>query len=139
MGVRVLLVEDNPDHALLTKRSLERDARIDAVDVREDVPGALDYLEAARSSLPDVILVDLKLPGLSGFDLLDRIQADPVICEVPVVILSTSAREREVTQGIERGARAFLTKPLRVEELLERVFGPGGTPAGQAERPTREP
>lgn len=119
LGLSVLIIEDNPDHALLTQVALERHPRIGSVTVRGDAESALTYL--AEGARPDAVLVDLKLPGLSGFDLIDRIRAAPDLETVPVVILSTSAREDEIALGLERGARGFLTKPIRVEEFLEKV------------------
>jgi CheY-like chemotaxis protein len=124
MGLRVLLIEDNPDHALLTSWALERDAHVDSVEVAGD-PGSVvaRLLAQDTAALPDAILVDLRLPGLSGFDLLEALKAEGATREIPVIILSTSAREEEIARGMSAGARAFLTKPLTAPRFLE-ALGP---------------
>lgn len=118
MALRVLLVEDNPDHALLTKRGLERDRRIAKVDVCSDASSALGLLSGGVYR-PDVIVADLRLPGLSGLELLSRVKAMPEASEIPVVLLSAYARECEVRYGMDRGALAFISKPLRAQALIE--------------------
>ncbi len=130
MGLRVLIIEDNPDHALLTRWALERDGHVAAVEVADDAVAVVDGLRArAAGDRPDLVLVDLKLPGVSGFEILEALKAEVATREIPVVILSTSAREEEIAQGMRRGARAFLTKPLQVPALLE-ALGVPGAPAG---------
>lgn len=121
MALRVLLIEDNPDHALLTRLALERHGEIGEVEILENGERALERLRGGPEPRPDAILVDLKLPGLSGFQLLERLKATEGLREIPVVILSTSAREDEIARGLEIGARAFLTKPIRVDEFVDCV------------------
>ncbi len=117
MGMRALLVEDNPDHAELMRLALLRDGRISKVDIRRDAAEALDML-ARQSSRPDVILVDLRLPGMSGFELLDKLKSTAATAAIPVVLLSAFARESEVNLGLERGACGFVDKPLRPADVF---------------------
>jgi CheY-like chemotaxis protein len=118
-GLAVLLVEDNPDHALLTRIALERREEIASVQVCEDVRSALDRL--ARDPLPDALLVDLRLPREGGLDLLAHLKTDSRTRELPVVMLSTSPREDEISQSLRLGAAGYLTKPIDVEAFLTRV------------------
>ena len=120
MRVHVLIVEDNPDHALLTRWALEREGHVDEVEVALDARAVVEGLRARpRAERPDVILVDLKLPGISGFELLSALKAETETREIPVIILSTSAREEEIAEGMRHGARAFLTKPLTAARFFE--------------------
>ncbi len=122
MGLRVLLVEDNPDHALLTRRALEREESVSCVAICADGVAALDLLSGSERA-PDLILVDVRLPGISGLDFLDAVRSMPSMRGVPVVLLSSSASESQVNEAIKRGASAFITKPLRPGRLIKGLFG----------------
>ncbi len=128
MGLYVLLVEDNPDHALLAKRSLERDDRIERVEVCEDAFAALAVMRDEQVRRPDAVVVDIRLPGISGLELLDSIKGDPRTAGVPVIVVSTSAPEHEVRSAIRRGARAYMSKPIRAGELIANLRRPDRVP-----------
>jgi two-component system response regulator len=115
----VLLIEDDPDHAELVDRALAEDS--DRVRLVHFANGdaALQYLERegawadpASSPRPDMILLDLRLPGLGGGDVLGRIRAVPSLCEIPVVILSTSRTPEDLAVAAGGRADACAVKPM---------------------------
>jgi two-component system, response regulator len=121
---RMLLVEDNPDHAELALLTLRECRPDDQVTVVHDGAEALDYLfarnaHAGRSvaEAPDVILLDLKLPKVDGLDVLDAIRANAQTQTIPVVVLTSSAEERDVVESYRRGANSYVRKPVTFEGL----------------------
>jgi CheY-like chemotaxis protein len=118
----VLLAEDNPDHALITTEALESahgyDVRIEAV---EDGEAALSFLDDPRQPLPNLILLDIQMPRLDGFETLKRIKRDPVLQVIPVVMLTSSNDERDVARSYGLGSNSFVTKPVGTNELHERL------------------
>ncbi len=76
-------------------------------------------IELARRTLPDVILMDINLPGISGIDALKILQQDPLTCKIPVVALSANAMLRDIKLGIDLGFFRYLTKPIKVNEFME--------------------
>jgi two-component system response regulator len=114
----ILLVEDNPDDAALTVRALKKNQVVNDIIVVYDGVQALDYLFGegafvARdvSEMPQVVLLDLKLPKLDGLGVLQRIRADERTKLLPVVILTSSNEERDRMQGYGLGANSYIRKP----------------------------
>jgi CheY-like chemotaxis protein len=124
----VLLVEDDPDHAELVSRALaEEGDRVRLVHLANG-DSALQYLERVGawadpelSPRPDLILLDLRLPGLGGGEVLGRIRAVPSLCEIPVVILSTSRTREELAVAAGGGADACAVKPMDGQGFRELV------------------
>lgn len=124
----ILLVEDNPDDELLTLRALQRNNISNKVVVARDGLQAIDYVFgtgswAGRSveSLPQVILLDLKLPKVDGFEVLRRIRTDERTRLIPVVILTTSNEEQDRFTGYGLGANSFVRKPVEFDRFSEAV------------------
>ncbi|MFN0008394.1 MAG: response regulator [Planctomycetota bacterium] len=124
----ILLVEDNPDDEFLTLRSLESNHIANEVVVVRDGQAALDWLygrggDGGRSAadLPAMILLDLKMPKISGLDLLQRLRAEPRTRRIPVVIFTSSGEERDVLQSYEFGANSYVRKPVEFSEFSEAV------------------
>ena len=124
----ILLVEDNPDDEALTLRAL-RKANVgnDVVVVRDGVE-ALDFLygtgaHAGRdtSSMPQVVLLDLKLPKIDGLEVLRRIRADARTKLLPVVILTSSDEDQDRIRGYALGANSYVRKPVEFAEFAEAV------------------
>jgi two-component system response regulator len=114
---KILLVEDNPDDAALTKRALKSHNITNEVVVAQDGVEALAYLfgtggQPAPAEPPAVVLLDLKLPKVNGMEVLQRIRADERTRLLPVVILTSSDEERDVIDGYSLGANSYVRKPV---------------------------
>ena len=124
----ILLVEDNPDDELLTLRALERSHIANEVVVVRDGAEALDYLFATGpyaggdgSPLPQVVLLDLRLPRIDGLEVLRRLRADPRTRLLPVVILTSSDEERDIVDSYRLGANSYIRKPVDFARFSEAV------------------
>ena len=124
----ILLVEDNSDDELLTLRALNGNNIANEVIVTRDGAEALDYLFARgqysdrdTSEMPQVILLDLKLPKIDGLEVLSQIRADERTKEVPVVILTSSNEEIDIVQSYVKGANSYVRKPVEFDRFVEAV------------------
>jgi two-component system response regulator len=124
----ILLVEDNPDDVDLTIRALEKNNIANEVVVAHDGEEALEYLTAtgtyalrSASDLPQVVLLDLKLPKVSGLDVLRAVRESPRTRLLPVVILTSSSEERDIIASYNLGANSYIRKPVDFDQFLEAV------------------
>ena len=127
-GKFLMLVEDNPDDELLTLRALRQNKVVNDVVVARDGAEALELLlgsgpaTADRSrDLPEVVLLDLKLPKLDGLEVLRRLRADERTKFLPVVILTSSKEEQDLVNGYRLGANSYVRKPVKFEEFAAAV------------------
>ena len=113
--VDILLVEDNSDHVLILRRVLEKSRMRTTIHVVENGEDALRLLRREppyeQVRRPQLILLDLYLPGLEGLAVLKALNQDPALRAIPVLILTTSAIPEDVVAAYDEGARAFITKP----------------------------
>jgi CheY-like chemotaxis protein len=117
----VLLVEDSPGDVLLTQEAFRGvNARV-CLDVVTDGIQAIDYLHrmkpAGGAPWPDIILLDLNLPGMDGSEVLARIKADDALKVIPTIILSTSSAEADIVRSYKLQANCYLSKPLRFDDF----------------------
>lgn len=117
----ILLVEDNPDDEILTMRALTKNKVANAVAVARDGQQALDYLLDAAHEVPAIILLDLRLPKISGLDVLRRLREVPRLKLVPVIILTSSREEQDVIMGYRLGCNSYVRKPVNFEQFSEAV------------------
>jgi CheY-like chemotaxis protein len=124
----ILLVEDNPDDEALTLRALRKASVGNVVMVVRDGAEALDFLFGAGahagrdvSVMPQVVLLDLKLPKIDGLEVLRRIRADARTKMLPVVILTSSDEEQDRLQGYALGANSYVRKPVEFGQFAEAV------------------
>ena len=117
----VLLVEDNPVDVDLTLRAFARRKFTNPVHVARDGEEALAWLERweAGEPLPLVILLDLKLPRVHGLDVLSRWKESPISRNVPVVVLTTSAEDKDIEAAYRLGANSYILKPVNFEKFLD--------------------
>lgn len=122
----ILLVEDNPDDEALALRALKKNNIGNEVFVARDGVEALDFLfgkgaHADRDlrKMPQVILLDLKLPKVDGLEVLRQLRADAKTKTLPVVILTSSDEERDMVAGYDLGANSYVRKPVDFTEFLE--------------------
>ena len=111
----LLYVEDNPANLSLVEQLMARRGDLRLLTA---IDGSLG-VELARAYLPDVILMDINLPGISGFDALHILANDPATRHIPVLALSANAVPRDIEKGLEAGFFRYLTKPIRVREFME--------------------
>lgn len=111
----LLYVEDNPANLLLVENLLERRPDIHLLSAQDGLRG----IEIARASLPDVILMDINLPGISGIHALEILRKDPTTAHIPVIALSANAMPRDIIKGLEVGFFRYLTKPIKLNEFLD--------------------
>ena len=124
----ILLVEDNPDDVTLTLRALKASDIVSEVVVARDGAEALDYLFGAgayasrdTSVMPQVILLDLKLPKVDGLEVLRRLRADERTKLLPVVVLTSSDEERDIIDSYGLGANSYVRKPVAFTQFGEAV------------------
>lgn len=115
----VLLAEDNDDHALLIQMALERASRI-PVEVHRARNGD-EAIMMVQDIVPDLILLDLKMPGRNGLEVLEAIKGDDEFRRIPVAVLTSSDRDEDVAQSYGLGSNHFITKPENPAELEQRL------------------
>jgi PAS domain S-box-containing protein len=115
----VLYVEDNPANVTFMKDLLDTFEEVEFLAV----PTAEIGVELARVRQPDVVIMDINLPGMSGIDALHALRAAPETADIPVIALSAAASERDKQRGVSAGFSRYLTKPVKVDELLAALEG----------------
>lgn len=123
--IDILMVEDNPGDVGLTKAALE-DAKIaNLLHVCMNGEDALAFLkregEHADAPRPDIILLDLNLPGMHGAELLEEIKKDPILTRIPVVVLTTSTADEDILKAYQLHASCYITKPVDFEQFIKVV------------------
>ena len=140
----VLLVENNPDDARLAQLAFERTRLSHVLAIVKDGAEAMDFLKAREKytfrrdlPLPKLILLDLGMPGVTGFELLDRLKEEPELRNIPVAVLSGSNYTADMKKAYELGAKSFVEKPsdlgsfsASLKAVLDRWIGETGS--GQA-------
>jgi two-component system, response regulator len=121
----IMLVEDNPDDEALTVRALRKNKIVNEIVVARDGVQAVEYLfcEGAHTGrdnkdMPQVVLLDLKLPKLDGLEVLRRLRADPRTKLIPVVILTSSNEEQDRLTGYGLGANSYVRKPVDFDQFV---------------------
>ena len=111
----LLYVEDNPANLKLVEQLIARRPDMRLLSARDGNLG----IELARANQPDVILMDINLPGISGIEALKILREDPATAHIPVVALSANAMPRDIEKGLEAGFFRYLTKPIKVNEFMD--------------------
>lgn len=123
--IDILLIEDNPADAELTREALRGGKIQSNLHVIEDGDAAFAYLRRQGDDVsarhPDLVLLDLNLPGRDGLSVLEEIKSDPELCHIPVVILTTSEAEQDVMQSHRRHANCYVTKPVNLQQFRNAV------------------
>lgn len=127
----ILLVEDNPDDVELTKLAFKKNNFANEIKVVEDGQEAVDFLlgdhpnGVKENGLPELILLDLKLPKLNGHEVLKQIKGATKLKRVPVVILTSSQEEEDIIKGYDLGANSYVRKPVDYQDFVEVVNNMG--------------
>jgi CheY-like chemotaxis protein len=111
----LLCVEDNPANLMLVERLVARRPDVQMLSARDGRLG----VEMARAHLPDIILMDINLPGISGFTALQILAEDPATAHIPVIALSANAMPHDIEMGLQAGFFRYLTKPIKVSEFMD--------------------
>jgi len=111
----LLYVEDNPANLMLVEDLIARRPNIRLLSARDGISG----VETALACIPDVILMDINLPGISGIKALKLLSEDQRTAHVPVIALSANAIPRDIEKGLDAGFFRYLTKPIKVNEFME--------------------
>ncbi len=122
-SVDILLIEDNPDHVELILKALRGNNLLNEVHVVASGEEAIDFVYQrggyANVARPGLILLDIKLAGMDGIEFLRRIKADPKLKPIPVVMLTTSAGEKEIAESYNCGANSYIVKPVDFERFVK--------------------
>jgi len=118
----ILLVEDNADDEQLTLRAMRQSEVPNIIRVARDGAEALDHLFAIPNGrLPDLVLLDLKLPKVSGLEVLQKLRNDPRTRSLPVVVLTSSDEEKDIVESYNLGANSYIRKPVDFDEFIDAV------------------
>jgi CheY-like chemotaxis protein len=127
-AVEILLVEDNPADQELTLKALKKYNLSNNIHVVEDGANALDFIFAEGeystrniALVPKLILLDLKLPKVSGLEVLKIIKSDPRTKKIPIVILTSSKEERDIIESYEYGVNSYIVKPVEFNKFIESI------------------
>ena len=126
-AINILLVEDNPDDVELTLHALKKNNIVNPVKIARDGQEALDYIffkgkyQDAQHELPNVILLDLKLPKVDGIEVLQKIKGDRRTKLIPVVVLTSSKEESDLLKSYDLGVNSYIRKPVDFDQFVETV------------------
>ncbi|MEI9942135.1 MAG: response regulator [Pseudomonadota bacterium] len=122
----ILLADDDPDDIDMTRRALTKNNLGDEIYTVGDGEELLDFLNhrgasapPARSPRPTLILLDLNMPKMDGREALAKIKSDPQLHQIPVVVMTTSTAEQDITRAYELGSNSFISKPITLAELVD--------------------
>jgi len=111
----LLYVEDNPANLKLVEQIIARHSDISLLTAVNGNSG----IEIARVSQPDVVLMDINLPGINGFEALKILRSDPATAHIPVIAISANAMPRDIERGLKAGFFRYITKPIKLNELMD--------------------
>src|SRR5688572_6635522 len=133
---RILIVDDSPSQLMGIRRIVEKLGH-EALTAEDGAAG----VEAAKRELPDLILMDVVMPNLNGFQATRSITREPTTKHIPIVLVTTKDQDTDRVWGMRQGARAYITKPFSESELadmIQQMLGRGGTGGEQAAVPPAE-
>ncbi len=126
--ISILMVDDDPDDRLLVADAFEANRMTGRLRFAEDGQGLMDYLnqrgryhDPDRFPRPDLILLDLNMPGMDGREALAEIKNDPRFRAIPIVVLTTSSQESDIRQTYDLGANSYIVKPMRFSDLVQAI------------------
>ncbi len=127
-AVTILLVEDDDGHARLLEKNLRRGGVSNRLVRVADGQEAVDYVsrtppynDATTHPAPSIILLDVRMPRLDGFEVLAHLKSDPLLMKIPVIMLTSTDNQAEINRAYEMGANGYVVKPVGVESFIDRV------------------
>ena len=126
--VTILLVEDDDGHARLLEKNLRRGGVVNQLVRVADGQEAVDYVcrtgsyeDSVRYPFPNVVLLDVRMPRLDGFEVLAYLKSDPALMTIPVIMLTSTDNQHEINRAYEMGANGYVVKPVSMESFVDRV------------------
>jgi len=126
--VTILLVEDDDGHARLLEKNLRRGGVVNQLVRVTDGQEAVDYVsrtgsyeDSVRYPFPSVVLLDVRMPRLDGFEVLAYLKSDPELMRIPVIMLTSTDNQHEINRAYEMGANGYVVKPVGIESFIDRV------------------
>jgi CheY-like chemotaxis protein len=121
--LRIVVIDDNEDDVLLLREALDGLVGVELIGSEPDGEAGLACLDDClrRQALPDLVLLDLNLPGRNGIEILRSLKANPGLKDIPVVLLSTSNLESDIHRALNHGAESYLSKPGRFDVLQQEL------------------
>jgi CheY-like chemotaxis protein len=123
--IHILLVEDNEGDILLTTEALKEAKIMNSIAVTRDGWEAIQYLEKedgySLAKTPDLILLDINLPKLNGQEVLKKIKTNERLKHIPVIVLTTSSAEKDITLSYQNQANSYITKPVEAEDFMQLI------------------
>ena len=126
--VTILLVEDDDGHARLLEKNLRRGGVVNHLARVADGQEAVDYVsrkgryqDAVRYPFPGVVLLDVRMPRLDGFEVLAYLKRDPELMKIPVIMLTSTDNQNEINRAVRDGANGYVVKPVSIESFIDRV------------------
>lgn len=120
--VDVVIVEDDPNDAELILRVFRKHNMVNKIVLLKDGAEALDFFFGSKANdHPKVVLLDLKLPKVNGIEVLQRLKTEPRTKNVPVVVLTSSAEDKDIQDAYRYGVNSFVTKPIRFEDFSKAI------------------
>ncbi len=123
-----MVIEDEEAHAQLTQRAIRKSGNVNHIDIVYDGEQGLDYLfnrgkyeDKSRFPCPGLVLLDIKLPGIDGIEVLREIKKHPELRKIPVIMLTTSEREEDMARAYGCHANSYITKPVGFREFEEKI------------------
>ncbi len=124
----ILHVDDDPAHRLLVRKNLINHSVSNRLIEVEDGQEAIDYIygigkyvDRVAYPMPDLVLLDIKMPRMDGFEVLEKLKNDPDKKHIPIIMLTTSSKEEEIARGYKCGANAYVTKPLDFANFAKKL------------------
>jgi len=126
--LNILLIEDEPEHRIITRLVLEKKlGEVNIIEL-EDGLQAIDYMHSRglyrnrnQYPWPDIILLDIRMPKIDGFEFLEELENRGIAQNIPVIIVSTSTQEQEISRAFSLGAYAYITKPIDIDKLVQKI------------------
>lgn len=123
MNQTILLIEDNQTDIDLTRRAFGKISNDFSLEVKDDGQNALDYLMSEDCHLPQLILLDLKMPRISGLEVLAAIRKNERTRRIPVIMLTSSAEKRDISAAYDLGANSYICKPVDYSIFVDTLQG----------------
>ena len=119
MTSRIVIIEDNPADAKVLQLAIHQSDPNIEITVLSDGKAALDFFTTEEPGSFDIVILDLNLPIVSGFEILEHVKCDPALKAIPVLVLSGSSYQQDIERSLQLGANSYLCKPAGIEEVFE--------------------